>query len=89
MATLSALRTKLKQRLGLGKHTELTLPSTFPLTSAGNDETEFDANTGADDATLDRAMLIFKAWQAGSDPQLSVLVDEKSAPKDGGTNARE
>lgn len=88
MATLSALRAKLKQRLGLGKHTELTLPTTFPLAADG-DTTGFDANSGADDATLDRAMLIFKAWQAGSDPQLSVLVDEKSAPKDGGTNARE
>ncbi len=88
MAALSALRTKLKQRLGLGKHTELTLPSTFPLVDDG-DTTDFATNTGADDATLDRAMLIFKAWQAGSDPQLSVLVDEKSAPKDGGTNARE
>jgi len=88
MATLAALRTKLKQRLGLGKHSELTLPSTFPL-SADADTTGFTANSGADDATLDRAMLIFKAWQAGSDPQLSVLVDEKSAPKDGGTNAKE
>ena len=88
MAALSALRTKLKQRLGLGKHTELTLPGTFPLTDDTH-ETNFTANSGADDATLDRAMLIFKAWQAGSDRQLSVLVDEKSAPKDGGTNARE
>jgi len=88
MADLSVLRAKLKQRLGLGKHTELTLPSTFPLTEDSH-STAFNPNTGADDATLDRAMLIFKAWQAGSDPQLSVLVDEKSAPKDGGTNAKE
>ena len=87
MATLLELRTSLKQRLGLGKHPELSKPGTFPMT-ADVHETGYESEQ--DQAVLERARLIYLAWRGGAaapDVQLGTFIDQAITPKDGGTNA--
>ena len=88
MATLSALRASLRQRLGLGKHPELNRPDNFPMTNDDAHETGYDAEQ--DQAVLERARLIYLAWRGGAaapDVQLGTFIDQAITPKDGGTNA--
>jgi len=85
--TLSALRTALKQRLGLGKQGEIVQPVTYPMVLDGDTT---DMTDEQDQAVLERARLIYLAWRGGAaapDVQLGTFIDQAIAPKDGGTNA--